>query len=123
MSTGRQVRSKQSSVATPRSNRSISHTTARGKSTSAVVCKTTAVLVLIGCLCPAIPVRAGDPHPVRDATIKPETKARLTLQSQINSRLSEAGDILTATLRCRTSFSLSMGAYELLKEQAMSDKL
>jgi hypothetical protein len=35
---------------------------------------------------------------VREATIKPETKARLTLQSPINSKLSEAGDTITATL-------------------------
>jgi hypothetical protein len=34
----------------------------------------------------------------RQAIIESEAKARLTLQSEINSKLSEAGDIITATL-------------------------
>lgn len=34
----------------------------------------------------------------RQATIISETRARLTLRSQLNSKLSEAGDIITATL-------------------------
>ena len=38
------------------------------------------------------------PRPVREATIPPETKARLTLQSRINSKLSEVDDVVTATL-------------------------
>lgn len=34
----------------------------------------------------------------REATIQSDTKAQLTLRSQINSKLNEAGDIITATL-------------------------
>jgi len=47
----------------------------------------------------AMPAR-GDEPPLekREATIQPETKARLTLQSRINSKLSETGDVVTATL-------------------------
>ena len=60
--------------------------------------RTAAVALLIGCLCTAIPARGNDPQPLRQATIQAETKARLTLQSQINSKLSEAGDVITAAL-------------------------
>lgn len=38
--------------------------------------------------------RGGD----RKATIESETKARLTLRSELNSKMSEAGDIISATL-------------------------
>ena len=34
----------------------------------------------------------------REATIEADTKARLTLQSQLSSKLNEVGDTLTATL-------------------------
>lgn len=60
--------------------------------------RTVGIVLLTGCLCTAIPARGSDPQPVREATIQSETKARLTLQSQISSKLSEAGDIVTATL-------------------------
>ena len=60
--------------------------------------RTMSIALLMGCLCTAIPARGSDPQPAREATIQAETKARLTLQSQINSKLSEAGDIVTATL-------------------------
>jgi hypothetical protein len=57
-----------------------------------------AVALLTVVLTAAIPARASDPQPLREATIQAETKARLTLQSQINSKLSETGDTITATL-------------------------
>lgn len=60
--------------------------------------RTAAVALLAAVLSSAIPVHASDPQPSREATIQPETKARLTLQSRISSKLSEAGDIVTATL-------------------------
>jgi hypothetical protein len=59
---------------------------------------TVAVALLAVILSAALPTRANDPLPLRDATIQAETRARLTLQSQINSKLSEPGDIITATL-------------------------
>lgn len=34
----------------------------------------------------------------RQATIQPETRVRLTLRSELNSKLNESGDIITATL-------------------------
>ncbi|MCI0486961.1 MAG: hypothetical protein L0229_10210 [Blastocatellia bacterium] len=38
------------------------------------------------------------PQAAREATIEPETKARLSLQSQLNSKLNEPGDMITAVL-------------------------
>lgn len=38
------------------------------------------------------------PRPAREATIPAETKARLTLKTRINSKLSEVDDVVTATL-------------------------
>lgn len=38
------------------------------------------------------------PQAAREATIEPETKARLSLQSQLNSKLNEPGDAITAVL-------------------------
>ena len=64
-----------------------------------ITSRTPAVALLIGCLCTAIPARANYPQPLREATIQTETKARLTLQSPISSKISEAEDIVTATLR------------------------
>ncbi len=58
----------------------------------------TAVAVLSLVVCSAMPARGNDPQPLREATIRPETKARLALQSQINSKLSEVDDVVTATL-------------------------
>jgi hypothetical protein len=60
--------------------------------------KTSVVALLMISLCSATPARSENPQPVREATIQPETKARLILQSQINSKLSEADDVITATL-------------------------
>jgi len=42
--------------------------------------------------------RAGVPQAAREATIEPETKARIVLQSQLNSKLNEPGDPVTAVL-------------------------
>jgi hypothetical protein len=67
-----------------------------GARDAGVTRRTAAIALLISCLGAAIPARASDP--AREATIQPETKARLTLQSQISSKLSEAGDAITATL-------------------------
>lgn len=63
-----------------------------------ITSRTTAIALLMGCLLNATPARGSDPLSIREATIEPETKARLTLQSQISSKLSEAGDVITATL-------------------------
>lgn len=60
--------------------------------------RTSAIGLLIVCLSTAISARPSDSPPFREATIQPETKARLTLHSRINSKLSEPGDIVTATL-------------------------
>lgn len=55
-----------------------------------------AVVLLMSFFCAA--ARGSDPKPEQEATIQPETKARLTLQSRINSKLSEVDDVVTATL-------------------------
>ena len=57
-----------------------------------------AIALITTCLCASIPARTRDLLPVREITIQPETKARLTLQTPINSKLSEVGDTITATL-------------------------
>jgi hypothetical protein len=44
------------------------------------------------CVTPALPQSS------REATIEPDTKARLVLQTQLNSKLNEVGDPVTATL-------------------------
>src|SRR5262249_19872209 len=46
----------------------------------------------------SLPARAANDPPIRTSTIPVDTKVRLTLQSPINSKLSEAGDAITATL-------------------------
>jgi hypothetical protein len=46
----------------------------------------------------SLPARAASDPPIRTETIPVDTKVRLTLQSPINSKLSEAGDSITATL-------------------------
>jgi hypothetical protein len=58
------------------------------KSVSAVL--TCAMLVFT-----AIPAM---PQAAREATIEPETKARIVLQSNLNSKLNEPGDPITAVL-------------------------
>ena len=54
-----------------------------------------AVLLCAALFCAAIQAR---PQAAREATIEPETKARLVLQSHINSKLNEPGDPITAVL-------------------------
>lgn len=53
-----------------------------------------------GVLCAgfAISSMAALPQAAREATIEPETKARIVLQSHINSKLNEPGDPVTAVL-------------------------
>jgi len=46
----------------------------------------------------SLPTRAASDPPMRTETIPVDTRVRLTLQSPINSKLSEAGDSITATL-------------------------
>ncbi len=67
----------------------MSHTVAR---------RTVAIALLNACMYTMVPARGSDPQPLREATIQAESKARLTLQSRINSKLSEAGDIVVANL-------------------------
>jgi hypothetical protein len=54
-----------------------------------------AVLLCAVSIFAAIPAR---PQAAREATIEPETKARIVLQSQINSKLNEPGDPISAIL-------------------------
>jgi hypothetical protein len=54
-----------------------------------------AFVALLSGLTLAIPANARE---TREVTIKSETRARLMLQSPINTKLSEAGDIIIATL-------------------------
>src|SRR5712691_10388660 len=60
--------------------------------------RTAAVALLMVGFSTAMPARASDPLSLREATIQSETKARLTLQSHISSKLNEPDDIITATL-------------------------
>lgn len=57
-----------------------------------------AVALLTGALSMPLRGQGMDAQPVREGTIQPETRALLTLQSRIHSKLSEAGDNITATL-------------------------
>src|SRR6266849_1918080 len=63
----------------------------------AITGRTAVALLMVG-LSTTMPARASDPQPLREATIQSETKARLTLQSRISSKLSESGDVIIATL-------------------------
>jgi hypothetical protein len=45
-----------------------------------------------------LPISAVHPQAAQEATIQPETKARLVLQSNLSSKLNEVGDTFTATL-------------------------
>jgi len=49
-------------------------------------------------LCSAVAVTAVYPQAVQEATIQPETRARLVLQTNLSSKLNEVGDTFTATL-------------------------
>jgi len=62
------------------------------------VSRRTVIALVMGCLCTAIPARGSDPPTERKATLQPETRARLTLQSPISSKLSEPDDVVTAIL-------------------------
>src|SRR5215468_1246458 len=48
--------------------------------------------------CSIVPISAVRPQTAQEATIQPETKARLVLQSNLSSKLNEVGDTFTATL-------------------------
>jgi len=63
--------------------------------TKAIYRWTVTFIVMSSVFCTAIVAGPGN---VKVVTIKPETTARLTLQSPINSKLSETGDFVTATL-------------------------
>ena len=86
------------SSASGRSNGRVSIDRERATKTIVAGRRLTAVFLVMSCLCAGVPARASDPQPVRDVTIPAEAKARLTLQSQIHSKLSEVGDTVTATL-------------------------
>jgi hypothetical protein len=60
--------------------------------------RTAVVALLVASLQPVILAGNEGPLPAREVIIPPETKARLTLQSPINSKLSEIDDVVTATL-------------------------
>jgi len=45
-----------------------------------------------------VAVASARPQAAREATIEPETKARIILQSRLNSKLNEVGDSITAVL-------------------------
>jgi hypothetical protein len=49
-------------------------------------------------LCSTVSISAVHPQAAQEATIQPETKARLVLQSNLSSKLNEVGDTFTATL-------------------------
>src|SRR5205809_6736960 len=54
--------------------------------------------VVVLCAGFAISSVAALPQAAREATIEPETKARIVLQSHINSKLNEPGDPVSAVL-------------------------
>lgn len=60
--------------------------------------KTLSLALLLVTSLSALPAAGEEPPLVKEAIIQPDTKARLTLQSRINSKLSETGDVVTATL-------------------------
>lgn len=60
--------------------------------------KATALALLMMIAKSAVPAAVENPQPRREATIQAESKARLTLRSPINSKLSEVDDVVTATL-------------------------
>lgn len=63
-----------------------------------IACRTAAAALLVLSLQQILLAGDEGPKSVREATIQPETKARLALQSQISSKLSEMGDLIIATL-------------------------
>ena len=56
------------------------------------------VCVVLFCAVVCVAVAPGMPQAAREATIEPETRARLILQTQISSKLNEPGDPISAVL-------------------------
>ena len=56
------------------------------------------VCAIIFCAVVTLGAVPAQPQAARQATIEPETKARIVLQSQLNSKLNEVGDTITAVL-------------------------
>lgn len=54
--------------------------------------------VLISALCPTGAAQSEAPQAGHDVTVVAETRGRLTLQSELNSKLNENGDTITASL-------------------------
>ena len=57
-----------------------------------------AVLAVSGCILMVGSAVPGRSQAAKQATIEPETKAQLVLQSRLNSKLNEVGDTITAVL-------------------------
>jgi hypothetical protein len=56
------------------------------------------VCVVLLCVVLGVAVAPAMPQAAREATIEPETRARIILQSQISSKLNEPGDPISAVL-------------------------
>src|SRR5260370_1405776 len=59
---------------------------------------TKTICALALCFAVAISASPAYPQAAQEATIQPETKARLVLQTNLSSKLNEVGDTFTATL-------------------------
>jgi hypothetical protein len=57
-----------------------------------------AISVVLLCAALSLTTIAGLPQAAREATIQPQTKARIVLQSRLSSKLNEVGDSITAVL-------------------------
>ena len=58
----------------------------------------TLIAVLISIACPIVAAENDAPQSGYEVTVVAETRGRLTLQSELNSKLNEAGDTITASL-------------------------
>ena len=56
------------------------------------------IAVLASIMCTTVPAQSHTAQPGQEVTIVAETRGRLTLQSELNSKLNEAGDTITASL-------------------------
>ena len=56
------------------------------------------IAVLASSFCATVPAQSHAAQPGREVTIVAETRGRLTLQSELNSKLNEAGDTISASL-------------------------
>lgn len=56
------------------------------------------VSAVLLCVVLMLTATKAEPQAAREATIEPETKARIVLQSQLNSKLNEPGDPVSAVL-------------------------